>query len=132
MASPFSTADVLAVKDDLVQQAVPTAWRHVLRAIANAFAKQDYGLINGVLGVEPVPSELADQIQNSIYEYGATLVELPDQTWESSVCMWYRTHWDVLVDLWTQEEGRSDLVLSVSVTEMPSGFGFRLHMVYVP
>lgn len=46
--------------------------------------------------------------------------------------MWYGTHWDVLVDLWTQEEGRSDLVLSAKITEVPAGFSIKVHMVYVP
>lgn len=132
MAPPLSTNDVPAVMDDQTQQAVPTAWRYVLRSIADALAKQDYRLVGRIPGVDPVSSELAEHIRNSVHDYGATLVELSDQTWESSVCMWYGTHWDVLVDLWTIEEGRSDLVLNARVIETPSGFRYTVHMVYVP
>lgn len=132
MPSPLLTTDGFAVKDDQTQQAIPTIWRPVLRSIADAFAKRDYRLVRGIPGVDPVPSEIAEHIRKSIRDYGATLVELPDQAWDSSVCMWYGTHWDVLVDLWTREEGRSDLVLNARVTETPSGFRFTVHMVYVP
>jgi len=37
-----------------------------------------------------------------------------------------------LVDLWTEQEGRSDLVLEAEVRESPAGFRFTLNMVYVP
>ena len=46
--------------------------------------------------------------------------------------MWYGTYWDAFVDLWTKEEGRSDLVLSARVTEVSDGISIKLHMVYVP
>jgi hypothetical protein len=60
------------------------------------------------------------------------LVDLPEATWQTSVAMWYGSFWDVLVDLWTAEEGRSDLVLHGRVTESDSGVRFSIHMVYVP
>jgi hypothetical protein len=41
-------------------------------------------------------------------------------------------HWDVLVDLWTKEEGRSDLVLGVKVTELAGEPRFTVQLVYVP
>lgn len=132
MVSLNAVAEVVPVKYEETQQAIPTAWRHVLRSIAGAFADKDYRLTRGVPGVDPVSTETAEHIKNSVLGYGATLVDLPDQTWDSSVCMWYETHWDVLVDLWTQEEGRSDLVLSATVTEVARGFKFRICMVYVP
>ena len=40
--------------------------------------------------------------------------------------------WDVLVDLWSSSEGRSDLVLSLHVSETNNGFEFSVYMVYVP
>jgi hypothetical protein len=41
-------------------------------------------------------------------------------------------HWEVIVDLWTKEEGQSDLVLSLMVTEAGAGHRFKVHLVYVP
>ena len=127
-----SNSDLAAAKDGSAEQRIPTAWRATLRAIVSAFVKGDYGLEAGVPGVEAITPATALHIQDSVRAYGATLVELPDATWESSVCMWYEPHWDALVELWTQDEGRSDLALSVRVTEADNGFRFTVHMVYVP
>ena len=113
------------------QQPIPISWRQTFREIAAAFAAADYGLVAGVPGVEPISTETATHIQRYINDYGATLVALPEETWGSSVCIWTGHHWDALVDLWTQEEGRSDLVLHAHVTDTPI-FSVKVHLVYVP
>ncbi|WP_425509679.1 DUF7668 domain-containing protein [Xanthomonas euroxanthea] len=111
------------------QRSVPNHWRQVFRDVVAAFATADYRL-GGIPGVEPISSQTATQIQRSIHSYGATLTALPDETWGSSVCIWTGSNWDVLVDLWTQEEGRGDLVLHAQVTD--AAFSVKVHLVYVP
>jgi hypothetical protein len=125
-------ADVPVLKDDAQQQAIPSAWRPALTQVVAAFKNGDFGLKASVPGVEPPSCETAECIRRSIADYGAKLIDLPEASWDSSICMWYGTHWDALVDLWTEEEGRSDLVLHARVVEAPDGFLFRIHMVYVP
>lgn len=128
-----STSDaVLPVKDGDSERPIPTAWRATLKRIVDAFASGDYALEGSIPGVEPVQAETASQIRGYLARYGATLVSLPEQAWETSVCMWYGDHWSLLVDLWTREEGRSDLVLDAKVTEAGSGFRMKVHLVYVP
>ena len=39
--------------------------------------------------------------------------------------------WDVLIDLYTEEEGASDLVLEAHVFEQGMGQVFEVHFVYV-
>jgi hypothetical protein len=119
-------------KDGEAEQPIPLAWRPTLREIVRVFAKLDYRLESGVAGVEPVSAELAEQIRSYLADYGATLVELPDDTWETSVAQWYDPHWDFLLDLWSAEEGRTDLVLSGRVSETANTYRFTLHLVYVP
>lgn len=132
MSAPSSKGEVPVLKNDS-ENAVPTCWRPVLRGIVDALAAKDFALEGGVLGVESVSSAQAEHIQNYVENYGAMLVTLPDEAWETSLCMWNgRDSWDVLVDLWTQTEGRSDLVLSVRVKEKASDYAFKIHMVYVP
>jgi hypothetical protein len=87
---------------------------------------------SGVPGVEPVSAATAEQVRDYLAGYGATLVELPDDTWQTSVAQWMETHWDILVDLWTAEGGRSDLVLEGKVIETSAGPRLTIHMVYVP
>lgn len=65
--------------------------------------------------------------------YGCTLTELTDETWETSVAQWMLGHWEILVDLRTLEEGRSDLVLHANVYPVGRGvYRFELYLVYVP
>ena len=132
MSDRRSGAEVLAVKDGAQERPIPTTWRPVFRDIVNSFVEHDYCLKAGVSGVEAVSANTAAHIQKCIQNYGASLVELPEETWDSSVCIWSGSHWDVLVDLWTQTEGRSDLVLSARVADVGPGFVFKIHMVYVP
>jgi len=116
------------------------AWRRASRwlngsvfaEIVNAFADHDYELNRGVSGVDAISTKTAAQVENYIREYRATLVALPEEAWNSSVCIWAGSHWDVLVDLWTPEEEPSDLVLGARVVEAKSGFSFQVQMVYVP
>ena len=100
--------------------------------VVRCFVARDYGLASGVSGVDPVSASTADHIRDYVAGYGATLVELPPDTWQTSVAHWYGTHWSVLVDLWTAEEGRSDMVLEGRVFESDAGPRFTIHMVYVP
>jgi len=129
-ASPGS--EVLAVKDESAERPIPTAWRQTFRDIVEAFIASDYRLEKAVPGVAPIPVDTAEQIRDYLDGYGATLVTLPEETWSSSVCIWFGEYWDTLVDLWTVEEGRSDLVLHAKVTDSDGGFTIQVHLVYVP
>jgi hypothetical protein len=123
--------EILALKTE-AEGPIPTAWRETLSGIVEAFVSGDYDLEKGVPNVAPVPAETASHIRKYLQDYGATLIVLPDATWASSVCIWYGDHWDALVDLWTQEEGQSDLVLHVKVSEANPSFLIQIHLVYVP
>jgi hypothetical protein len=126
------TLEVLAVTDEETERPIPSAWRWVIREIVGAFVRYDYQISAGIPGVAQVSAETAAQIQNYIQDYGATLVDLPEETWNSSVCIWMGTEWNALIDLWTASEGRSDLVLSLRVAEDDDDFLFHIYMVYVP
>lgn len=132
MSEDNSTVEVVAVRDGTSERPIPSAWRPPLCRIVAAFAKGDYLLADGVEDVQAVSQETANHIQSYLRDYGATLNPLPDDTWNSSVCIWTGSHWDFLVDLYTREEGASDLVLSGRVTDTNSGFKIAVHMVYVP
>ena len=110
------------------QRPVPLEWRPALQRAANAFMARNFTL-QGLAGVEPTSASSASQVSEYLADYGATLVSLPEETWSSSVCIWSGHHWDVLVDLWTEEEGRRDLVMHAHVA--PSGV-VSVHAVYVP
>lgn len=124
--------EVPVTKNSNSEGPIPSAWRPILKSIADAFAREDYLLKVGISGVAPISEETAEHVRDYIRDYGAKLVELPPQSWDTSVCIWMGDHWDALVDLWTEDEGRSDLVLEVKVSEVGSGYLVAIHMVYVP
>jgi len=123
---------ILAIKDPESEHPIPTVWRPTICRVVYAFVRRDYQLNAGVPGVVPVSAKTAEQIRSYIQDYGAELVDLPEETWESSVCMWQDNQWNALIDLWSLSEGRSDLVLNLQVSDVQGGFEFTIYMVYVP
>lgn len=132
MSEENTMAEVAAVKNGASERPIPSIWRSTLSRIVAAFVKGDFLLSDGIANVDAVSQETASHIQSYLRDYGATLEPLPDDTWNSSVCIWTGNHWDFLVDLYTSEEGRSDLVLSGRASDTSSGFQIAVHMVYVP
>ncbi len=119
-------------KDEKNERQIPTAWRPAFSKIVDAFCKKDYSLSSGIIGVSSVSNETAIHIKEYIQDYGEELVQLPDETWDSSICIWTGSHWDVLIELWTAGEGRSDLVLGAQVIEKDNRYIIDIGMVYVP
>ncbi len=119
---------------DAAQTAIPHAWRETLGAIVDSLLRGDLSIGEDLANVVPVPEDVSNQCRETVASYGSvTWIRLPEETWSTSVAMWQGNHWECLVDLWTAEEGRSDLVLEVTVTEDPeTGFRFRPHLVYIP
>ncbi|MBL3557125.1 hypothetical protein JK643_12045 [Marinobacter sp. JB05H06] len=103
-----------------------------MRKVVSAFVKGNYQLSRPIEGVSPVPPDVASHIQNYIAGYGETLVELPEETWSTSCAQWMGAYWDVLVDLYTEGEGASDLVLTGRMDEVEGKPQFTVGLVYVP
>ena len=66
----------------------------------------------------------AHELQEALHAYGRTLITLPDEAFRLTeaypVAGQYAT-WAVDVPLWTAEEGRSDLTLSLTVCDDQKG-----------
>ena len=120
------------IKDEENELPIPTSWRPTFIEIVSCFCAHDYGIQSGILGVAPMSFKTEKQIEEYIKSYGEELVELSEQTWISSVCIWMGEWWEVLIDLCTASEGVSDLVLRTKVLESENGYFFQVEMVYVP
>ncbi|OBU59278.1 DUF7668 domain-containing protein [Stenotrophomonas maltophilia] len=121
--------ETVVTKDGENEVPVPQAWRSTLTAIVDALIQGDEPSLPQVSLQSP---DVWASAQENIRAYGAHLRKLPDESWNSSVCIWYGDYWDVLVDLYTEEEGRSDLVLQVHVYEVGDGYRYEVVLVYVP
>jgi hypothetical protein len=122
----------LPIKDETAAHPIAAEWRAAFAGIVHAFVEGDYRLSRSIPCVREVPAETASQIRAYIADYGATLVDLPEETWRTSCAQWMGTHWDVLLDLWTTEEGGSDMALAASVFETDQGFEVEVYSVHVP
>ena len=74
----------------------------------------------------------AEQIQEYIEDYGEELIDLPDETWDTSVYICYGEYWNVIIDLFTKNEGLSDLILNAEVREKDNNYVVDIYLVYVP
>ena len=119
-------------KNEEIEGPIPNVWRPLFSSVVDSFVKKDYQISGGIEGVNSISTETAKHIKEYIQDYGEKLISLPDETWESSVCIYTGNHWDVLIDLWTVGEGRSDLVLGAQVSEVDGGYVVDIGMVYVP
>jgi hypothetical protein len=120
-------------KDESAQTLVPLVWRSTLCEIVRALSEGDMRLERGLVGVSPIPVEDAEGIKNNISRYGAHLIPLPEAAWQTSACQWMGDWWDLLVDLFTAEEGPSDLVLGTRIYEMDDGaYRYEVLWVHVP
>ena len=67
----------------------------------------------------------ADEMRSAVHEYGATLVPLPEPALDEldvvQVTGSALPTFDVVVDLWSYEEGRSDLSLELRLTDRFDG-----------
>jgi hypothetical protein len=125
-------SSVPVTKDSESEQPVPKVWRPALDLIVKSIASRDYSMLCTVPGIAPIDAKTIRQIEDYVEDYGAKLVALPEAAWETSVCIWMGGRWSVMVDLWTESEGRSDLVMKTSVYEREAGFTFEVDMVFVP
>lgn len=122
-----------AAKDPDREHPIAEAWRPTLRAIVDALVEGDYALSRGLPNVAPVTSETAKHMRDYVADYGESLIALPAEAWTTSVTQWNsRTGWDVLVDLWTRESGRSDMVLHLRAFETGDVVQFEVYLIYVP
>jgi hypothetical protein len=129
---PKLIEDTQVVKDADSERHVPIIWRKTLKRISDAISERDFCLLRGIEGVCEVTPEIANAIERAVSNYGVHLTPLPQESWDSSVYLWMDGHWNVLIDLYSQEEGQSDLVLNVRVFELESGYSFEVQLVYVP
>ena len=121
------------VKDDLREHSVPDVWQPTLSAIVESLARGDAVMAADLPAVDPVSRDLSDVCQEAVRHYGdVTLIPLPTDSWGTSVYLWHGDRWQCLVDLWTEQEGRSDLVLDVDVFEDGGGYRYAVRLVYVP
>lgn len=77
----------------------------------------------------------AVDIARVIQEYGRVLIAPPDDAYEDLDVVQVQNvspaRWSVRMNLWTAEEGRSDLSLELTIVEGPDGHAIELDDIHV-
>jgi len=126
------TEHVPVIKCEDQELPVPTEWRKPLTDIVACLASGEFSKLPSVAPVTPLTDERCSDIELYVRAYGATLTSLPEESWKTSIYLWMGGYWDVLVDLFTVEEGPSDLVLSLRVYPREGSYTFRIEWLHVP
>ena len=113
---------------------VPSHWRPALAAVVDRLVAKDYsGLAaDGFIAYTSDPND--GSIGTWIDDYPATLVPLPDDAWEFAErgrCVDDPSVWWVVLDLWTAEEGRSDLSMEATGREIDGQLHVSITNVHV-
>ena len=113
---------------------VPLLWRDTIWKIVEAFKNNDINFFNQIEGVKKLTLVDFEEIISDINVYGETLVSLPSEAWESSQCLWRGDScWHVYIDLYTINEGKSDLILFLIVElDENNHFHYDVSNFYVP
>ncbi|MGD9956589.1 MAG: hypothetical protein AB7O74_16185 [Candidatus Nanopelagicales bacterium] len=99
---------------------VPERWHHAFADVVHRVIARDFDGLNRDGLLDPVHASRPSQIAHWIDRYPGTLVDLPEAAWATADCSPVQDRpgaWWVVVDLWTAEEGRSDLTLEAYVIE---------------
>lgn len=124
--------DILVSYEKDIGHKIPSIWRETIYQIVEAFKDSDLESLNHINGVRNIALEDAKEIASNIKEYGEILISLPIETWSTSECQRVGESWQVFIDLFTEAEGRSDLVLFIVVFEKEGKFDFEIQDIYVP
>lgn len=104
----------------------------VVRTVVNSLVKGEYSAtVNACF-----KSRLtADDIRQVIQEYGCTFVKPPSQAYRDldvvAVQNTAQPTWSVCAPLWSKEEGRSDLTLEVTLTQVGERWEVELDDLHV-
>jgi hypothetical protein len=119
---------------------IPASLRPALAHVVDRLVVGDFeGLKRD--GIDPHPDT---DLGLWIREYGspgnglpghATLTSLPEEAWQYAEIVFEEAgpprRWGVVVDLWTVEEGRSDLTMEPDVIDAPEGLQVRISDIHV-
>jgi hypothetical protein len=96
-----------------------TKLRATVSALTERLARRDY---DGFFGLARSSRIAASDVGRVVREYGRSLVPLPTAAFQSldvvPISGSDPQQWSVVVPLWSQEEGRSDLSLEITVEDL--------------
>ena len=107
----------------------------LISVVQDIVSKLAVGDFEGVEFLTRKERMTAEEMKQAIEEYGRTLVDLPQEGLRALEFTRIRSatpsKWSVAVPLWTEEEGRSDLTLELTLTEEQTWTKIELDDIHV-
>ena len=110
-------SDTRALLKDDGEHRLPPDWQQRFGEIVARLADGDFDFDPEVGDVEAVSSTERERFVANIKAYGDRLTRLSPAVWRSSIYAWAKGLWVVLVDLSTDKEPVSDLVLHAQILD---------------
>ena len=127
------TQNIPVPYDSEFQSPIPSLWRDCIIQSVEAFKDKDFGRLNTLPSVQCIDLAYASEIAENIDAYGAHLISLAEESWHTSVCIYMENEsWKAIIDLFTVEEGRSDLIIDLFIFKKENQFIFQINNIYVP
>ena len=127
------TQNIPVPYDAEFQSPIPSIWRDCIIQMVEAFQDKDFERLNTLSSVQCIDLAYAVEIAKNIDDYGAHLMSLAEESWHTSVCLYMENEsWQAIIDLFTVEEGRSDLILDLFIIKKEDQFIFQINNIYVP
>lgn len=111
---------------------VPEKWRSSLKRLADAYTVQGELSEDGDVLTPKLDADVLEISRANIADYPDAMGELADSSWATSIHVWQGSHWEVLIDLTTENGQVSDLVLHCRVAQVDGAYVVEPGLVYVP
>ena len=111
---------------------VPLEWRPAFKCLVDGILEASPTQYFDGFILERMHAEKLRISLENILAYPEPISRLSERSWETSIYVWSRSYWDVLVDLTTLSNQISDLVLHATVFERGGKFLIQPDLVYVP
>lgn len=119
-------------KNEEIEQPIPIEWRSVIVEIVEDIRNRDLRSKEAHDFEVKIDKTEALHVYQTIDYYGYSLSSLPEEAWHTATCRWMGIYWQILVDLFTEDEGLSDLVLFLNAYEKNDSLVFEICSVHVP
>ena len=111
---------------------MPDQLHEAVSVIHNLLVRAEYAQLEKLTGGVRLHAE---EIKKAVIDYGRILITPPISAFELMDVIKVRNaeppKWTITMPLWTQEEGRSDLSMELTITEQKDGYKIELDDLHV-
>lgn len=82
------TQDISVPYDPEYQAPIPSIWKDTIIQVIEAFKNKNFECLNTISNVQFIDLNKVSAIAANVDDYGAHLISLPEESWNTSVCLY--------------------------------------------